>query len=317
MTSEPLDIRVSLVNTDHRELLSHCLASIPAACRGLRWAVTVIDNASTDGSAQMVATEFPWAEVRRNARRRGFAANHNQVIAPVVETRAARYVLILNEDTELQPDSVAALVRHGDGDERIGAVAPDLRGPAGEAQEAYRSLPTPAREAMDALRPGIRRAPRGRGYLNGSCLLLRTDALRGVGLLDDRFFIFYEDADLCRRLVAARWTLTISEGARVVHHEHQTVSQGSLDGPMSRQMLRSRHLYLRKHHGAVAAALTDVVVRIGFTLRALKALGEGLAGSDAAARCRARAFFRLARYDPRAELEHERRADADEPIPST
>src|ERR1700716_785682 len=78
MVTEVLEVEISLVNTNNRALLNACLASLPEACAGLNWHVTVVDNESRDGSAEMVATEFPSARLIRNAKRLGFGANHNQ-----------------------------------------------------------------------------------------------------------------------------------------------------------------------------------------------------------------------------------------------
>src|SRR5438105_11672953 len=145
MTARGVDVHVSLVSTDNRELLRRCLASLPAACEGLDWAVTVIDNASTDGTAEMVAAEFPWARLLVNGRRLGFTANHNQVIGPVVAEDGSRYVLILNEDTECDPQSIAELVACGDANRRVGSAGAYVVGPDGLQQPSLQPFPTVAR----------------------------------------------------------------------------------------------------------------------------------------------------------------------------
>src|ERR1700737_1865242 len=113
MAADVLEGEISLVNTNNRALLNACLASLPEACAGLNWHVTVVDNESLDGSAEMVATRFPTAQLIRNAKRLGFGANHNQVLVPALESHV-RHVLILNEDTELDPGSVRELVAFAD-----------------------------------------------------------------------------------------------------------------------------------------------------------------------------------------------------------
>lgn len=301
-----VDVHVSLVNTNNRELLRRCLASLPeAAGRDVAWRATVVDNASSDGSAEMVRAEFPRAQLRVNAARLGFSANHNQVLGPVVAEDVARYVLVLNEDTELRPGSLAELVRFADERRDAGAVGPGLVAPDGRRQVSFFAFPSVRDQFGSTLVPGrAQRTVRGSGWLNGSCLLLRTEALREVGLLDERFFIFFEDTDMGLRLCRAGWSSELCETATVVHHEHQTVSRQPADSPMERQFLRSRYLYFRKHRGRLAAVWVAALVRAALTARAAKALLGSLAGNRAE-RVLARLLWRLARYDPNVPLAHE------------
>ena len=300
------DVEISLVSTDNRELLEACLRSLPAACEGLDWHVTVVDNASSDGTAEMVQRDFPAARLMRNDSRLGFSVNHNKVIGPVVAEGSARYVVVLNEDTELEPGSVAALVAYADAHPRTGVVGPAIFGTEGERQPSYFRFPGVLGQIGWALRPG-RALPqhRGEGWLNGSCLLVRVSALEEIGLLDDRFFIFFEDTDLGYRMRAAGWSSDVVEEARILHHGHMTVSQPALGSAMERQMLRSRYLYFEKHHGRARAWLVATGVRAAFWLRAGKAWVEREQTVDGRP---SHALLRdAAQYSPRSTLEHETR----------
>jgi N-acetylglucosaminyl-diphospho-decaprenol L-rhamnosyltransferase len=305
MAADVVDVEVSLVNTDNRELLARCLASLPAAAGSVTWRVTVVDNASGDGSREVVRQEFPGARLLVNPTRRGFSANHNRVIDEVLAKRSARYVLVLNEDTELGSGSLEELIAFGDRSPRLGAIGPRLIGSDGREQPSYFRFPRVERQFWETLRPG-RPAQTGEadGWLNGSCLVIRAEALRDVGGLDDRFFIFYEDTDLGLRLHRAGWRSAVCPSAQVVHHEHQTVASSPSAGPMERQMLRSRYLYFRKHHGAARAWLVAMLVRFALTVRAAKALIASLRGDDGE-RALARLLWALARYDPEGPLAHE------------
>ena len=110
------DISVSLVNTDNRELLLACLRSLPGAAREVSLQTIVIDNASTDGSADAVADAFPDVELVRLDRRQGFGANHNQAI----RRSRGRYVFILNEDTVLHEGALDRLCRFMDQNPGVG-----------------------------------------------------------------------------------------------------------------------------------------------------------------------------------------------------
>jgi GT2 family glycosyltransferase len=302
----PLDVEVSLVNTNNRELLRSCLGSLLGACEGLRWHATVVDNASQDGSAEMVAADFPWAQVLRNEVRLGFSANHNLVLGPVIASRSARYVLVLNEDTELDPGSVGALVSHCDGRPETGIAGPAIRGSDARPQASLFRFPGVLEALWSTLRP--RREPIAGGdggWLNGSCLLIRTEALRQVGSLDDRFFIFSEDTDLAIRCRRAGWQSVLCDAAGIVHHGHQTVSQPALGSVMERQMVRSRYLYFRKHHGRGAAVLVTTLVRSGLLLRGVWALTQAAFRGGPSDQKTGALLLELARYNPRTVLPHE------------
>jgi N-acetylglucosaminyl-diphospho-decaprenol L-rhamnosyltransferase len=302
-----LDVEISLVNTSNRDLLERCLASLPAACERLAWHVTVVDNASTDGSAELVEERFPEARLRRNEIRLGFSTNHNLVLRPAVAEGFARYLLILNEDTELRPGAVTELVRFCDGRPEIGAAGPTLVLPDGRKQQSLPPLPlTDFRDELIRMFRPTRPFPQAtRVRLQGSCVLVRAEALRRIGLLDERFFIFFEDTDLCRRLWDAGWSCAVCEDAVVLHHEHQTVSKRPYGTAMERQMLRSRYLYFRKHHGRGRTLILVSAARLALALRAAKALVEAVGGRDPSGGQRARMLLDLASYDPRVALLHE------------
>jgi GT2 family glycosyltransferase len=309
--SAVVDVQISLVNTDNRDLLARCLASLSAAAGSISWRATVVDNASRDGSAELVRRDFPSVRLLENRTRRGFSANHNRVIKEVLSLGSARYVLVLNEDTELEPGSLQKLTAFADDERRLGAIGPRLVGPDGREQLSYFSFPAVSQQFSETLRPGRARQPADdAGWLNGSCLLIRTEALRDVGGLDERFFIFWEDTDLGLRLHRAGWRSAVCDAARVVHHEHQTVASSSAGAAMEQQMLRSRYLYFQKHHGALRAWLVAALVRLALSLRAAKAF-VGSLGRDAGERTLAGLLWRLARYDPCVPLAHELAAAGD------
>ncbi len=300
-----MDVEISLVNTNNRALLKACLASLPEACTALTWHVTVVDNESRDGSAEMVANEFPAARLIRNSKRLGFGANHNQVIVPAVKS-GVRHLLILNEDTELDPGSVRQLVAFADEHKRVGAVGPAIRGGDGRLQPSYLPFPTVLGQFWSCLRPGRspRRPTRG-GWLNGSCVLLRTEALRQVGTLDDRFFIFFEDTDLGERFRQNGWESALCEKATILHHGHVTVALASAGSVWEWQMLRSQYQYFCKHRGRLAGLLLSGLVRGALLVRATKALVVSMLSRDRSERETASLLIDLVKYDPRKLLPHE------------
>jgi N-acetylglucosaminyl-diphospho-decaprenol L-rhamnosyltransferase len=168
-------------------------------------------------------------------------------------------------------------------------------------------FPTTLHLLFHSLRPGTPpSAPAQReGWLNGSCVLLRPQALRETGTLDERFFIFFEDTDLGLRLRRAGWTSAIAQDAGMVHLEHSTVSTPALNSSMARQMLRSQWLYVRKHNGPVQAAILAALVRVLLVARAVKAGARGWFQRNADERTKARHLLALASYRASRPLAHE------------
>lgn len=282
-----------------------CLRTLPDACRGLAWRATVIDNVSGDGSLEMLAAEFPDVSVVANQVRLGFGANHNQVVRRLVADGSARYVLVLNDDTEVGPEAVARMVATMDHRSDLGAVVPSVVDGCGRASATRLAYPT-ARSWLRTDRFDITELPEpANGWLQGSCLLLRVEALRQVGGFDERFFLFYEDVDLSLRLVRAGWALGVSPEAEVVHHGHATVLKPGLVAVTPKQGVRSRYLYFAKHVGPRRTALLSAVGRSVMLARAAKAGAVWARTRNPVARDRARRLLGLARLDPRQPLAQE------------
>ena len=299
------DVVVSIVCTNNRPVLEGCLQSLPAACEGLRWRATVIDNAGTDGTSEMVRRQFGWAHLVRNDRRCGFGHNHNLTIDPMVEREDARYVMVLNDDTRLDPQAVTNMIREMDEAPALGAIGPQIRGVDGAPQQSLFGFPSVGHLLIHQFRPGLPSGTPGQdGWLNGSCLVLRREALQQAGSFDERYFIFFEDTDLGHRLREAGWRSTVSRDAGMVHLEHQTVSMPAVSSIMARQMLRSQWLYASQRRGASSALALSIGTRAALLLRSAKAAAEGALG-DAEARLLARALVGLAWYQPARALPHE------------
>lgn len=305
-----LDVVVSIVCHDNAAALDGCLATLPAACDGVSWEACIVENVPASGVRDLVREKYPWASLISNSRQLGFSANHNQVLLPALRDRRARYLLILNDDTLLDLGAVAALVAVADAHLSVGALGPQIRGVDGAEQQSYFPFPTLRGEvALSLSQPRSRRGLQ-RGWLNGSCVLFRAAALETIGVLDDRFFLFFEDTDISHRLWSAGWCVAVTPRARIVHLEHQTVTQPGLGSTMERQMLRSRYLYMRKHRGRASAALLTLLLRLTYGVRAAKALAVALATCDPQERATARVLLGLVACRPTAPLAHELRAQS-------
>lgn len=296
-----LDVEISIVNHQNRDLVRRCLTSLPGACAGVSWNTTVVDNVSGDGSLGMLADEFPDVEVVANTSRLGYGANHNQVLRRVLGEQTARYALVLNDDTELLPGAVASLVSAMDGLPRAGAMVPKILVPPENHVAMNRIAYPSARMLLTFDITRTTEPPDPNGWLQGCCLLLRVEALRQVGLFDESFFLFYEDTDLSRRLEDGGWMLASSAEATVLHVGHASVLSTEFAAKTPLYGQRSRYLYFRKHLGAAQARLIITVERAALVARAARARVRAHRHRDDAALARSRLLVRLARFDPTSE----------------
>ena len=265
-------VSIVIVSWNTRDLLRDCLASTLGACAALgRPAeVIVVDNASTDGTSEMVRREFPGVQLVENRQNAGFAAANNQGI----RLRRGGHVLLLNPDTKVTPDFLRVLVGFLEANPDVGAVGPRLIDRDGAHQVSCAPLPTLGRELwrllhLDALYrvasyPASRwatRTPQDVECIQGACLLIRGAALDEAGLLDERFFVYTEEVDLCRRLRDRGWRLMWVPAAEIVHYGGQSTRQ--VEARMFLELYRTKVQYFRKHAGVTGAAAYKLVLLAG------------------------------------------------------
>lgn len=257
-----IDVSVVVVNWNVRDLLRRCLHSI-AQYPVPSIEVIVVDNASTDGSVDMVRAEFPAVRLVVNSENRGFPGAINQGIS----LARGRYVLLLNPDTELVGETFGTMVAFADEHPDVGVVGPQLLNSDGSVQSSRRRFPTLATAFFEStwLQPYAPRRLLERYYvgdqpddrvqdvdwLMGAALMARCEAIERVGPMDERFFMYSEELDWCRRFREVGWRVVYLPTAQIFHYE----------GKSSEQVLPSRHIhfqtskvrYFRKYHGPVAA----------------------------------------------------------------
>jgi GT2 family glycosyltransferase len=263
------DLTISIVNHNSRELLLACLDSLA----GTAAEIVVLDNASEDGSVEVVRERFPDVRLIAQPFRAGFGANHNTVI----RATRGRYVCVLNADTTAADWGFERMVAYLDGHPRVAAIGPKLVYPEGRSQVSAWRFPTPLVTLLGLITlslVGVRQSegsrPRAVGWVTGAALLLRRAALDEVGLFDEDFFLYSEEVDLQFRLHRAGWNVHYFPEVTVIHHESQLNT--SMPERRINEMWRSVHRYWRKHHspaGARVAALclgAQAGVRAGLML---------------------------------------------------
>ncbi len=261
-----MDLSIVILNYNTHDHLRACLGALQgegstSLCGGpIEAEVIVVDNASADGSAAMVAVEFPWVRLIRSPRNGGFAFGNNQALTSC----RGRNVLLLNPDTLMPRGGIAAMIDRLKTHPEAGVIGPKLLKPDGSMHLACRrSFPTPAVAfyRVSGLSRLFPRSPRfGRynlTYLDpdqaievdsvcGACLLVRLAVIERVGLLDERFFMYGEDLDWCLRTRQMGWTVRYEPGI-VVQHQHGASSRKRALRT-TYHFFRAMDLFYRKHY---------------------------------------------------------------------
>lgn len=254
-----MHLSIAIVNWNTRELLSNCLESIFKHPPAFPYNVVVVDNASSDGSSEMVRELFPQVCLIDNQENVGFARGNNQAL----RMTDSKYVLLLNPDTVVQPDAIQTLVEFMESNPTAGAAGPRVLNPDGTLQTSCYVAPTLKHEffrlfhlsriypySTYKMKNWNTSLPRSVDIIQGDCLMLRKTALDQVGLLDESFFIYSEDVDLCYRLQRASWGLYWVPKSQIIHFGGQ--STGQVAAEMFLQLYQSKLMCMRKHHGKAA-----------------------------------------------------------------
>jgi N-acetylglucosaminyl-diphospho-decaprenol L-rhamnosyltransferase len=267
-----LDLSVVIVNWNTRGLLSDCLQSVQATAGDIVSEVIVVDNGSSDGSQAMLAERFPDVRLLQNAENVGFARACNQG----VNASSGQYALLLNSDAVLTDTAAQSMVALANQQLHAGVVGAQLRNPDGTFQASYTPFPTLLQELL--ILSGIGRIVYGRwypsrgpeedsgpqrvDYVEGACLLVRREAFEGVGGLDEQYFMYAEEVDLCYEMNRHGWEVWYHPDAKVIH----VAGASSRNRPVAREedLYRSRLRFFRKHYGTGAAQLLKLQM-CGFT----------------------------------------------------
>ncbi len=291
-------VSVIIVGWQVRDLLRGCLTSIAAYETLDRLDVWVVDNASTDGTAAMVAAEFPWVRLVALDENPGFAVGNNVAL----RWATGDVCILLNPDTELHDAALTALAAYLRTHPAVGVVGPRLVNIDGTLQSAgfappslfqvwYDLVPWPRRLYHSRLNGRYPDAPADTAYAVGfplgACLAVRRDALDRIGLLDEAYGMYMEELDFCARVRAAGYAVHLLPTVTVTHHGGQSTRQ------MPEAMFLALHRARRRFYARYRPAWWNVYARwltkaglIVLTMQAFVAFRRGkLAWSE----CRARA----------------------------
>jgi hypothetical protein len=278
-------LSICIANTNHRDLLDNALRSIyqnPPSCT---FEVLVVDNASTDGSADMVKSKYREVILTRNTERLGYPANCNKNM----QKATGEYFLILNEDVEILPGSLDVGVRFLQENSQVGMVGAAMILPTGQIQlTSARHFPTILTELLGWSRlPEL--FPRNKffgHYLMSywphdtvrevdlvleAGMLVRRSAVEQVGMMDEGFFFCYDGPDWCRRFWNAGWKVVYHPDMRLIHYDGQSSREGGRPNFwILAESIRSSVRYYTKHHGPIYALAFRCVMVMVFSLYIVK-----------------------------------------------
>lgn len=300
----PVSVAIALVNYCTPDLTIDCLRSLEAEVA--QWpgsSVVVADNASPDGSGAVIAKAIAdngwsdWAHVLAMPENGGFSYGNNAVVREQLgKSDPPDYIWLLNTDTIVRPGALGALIDFMQANPEVGMTGSRLEHPDGERQcSAFRFLSV-ASEFEGSIRIGIftrlmKRwmvapplpdAPTRFDWLSGASLLVRTDVYRDIGLMDEDYFLYFEEVDFCRRAAKRGWSCWYVPQSRVIHLVGRSTGVTGASGMSKRRApywFKSRRRYFLKHHGLVYATLADVALGLGTTLSMLRHAIEGTASA--------------------------------------
>lgn len=269
-----MKLSVIIVSWNVREDLIRCLRSIFENSPACEFEVVVVDNASSDGTAECIKRDFTAVAVIANEQNRGFAGANNEGI----QKAGGQYIFLLNPDTIVHKGSLDTLIGFMDNNPDAGACGPKLLNTDGTTQASVRRFPTFRgalyRHSVFRL-TGIFRAQYRKWLMKdfeydrqadveqlmGSALLIRRSAIEQVGMMDERFFMYYEEVDFCYRLKQRGWRIVFVPEATITHLGGR--SAGQVPAARRAMMFASMLAFFRKHRGGFRTAVFSLVFKPG------------------------------------------------------
>jgi GT2 family glycosyltransferase len=279
---------VVIVNYRTPRLVVDCLRSLaPEITAELSLRVLITDNLSGDDSIPIIdeairANGWTWAELRPLPRNGGFAYGNNAVIRELLSTaKPPRYVWLLNPDTIARPRAATVLIDFLEAHPGVGIAGGRLEDPDGKPQTAAFRFPSLLGEFEDTVRIGLvsralarfrvppppREVSHRADWVSGASMMVRREVFETVGLMDEGYFLYFEETDFCLRSRRAGWPIWHVPASRVIHLEGQSTGVTGANLAQKRRpkyWFDSRARYYRKNHGATYALLADLTYIAGF-----------------------------------------------------
>ena len=275
-----MDLSVIILNYNTRDILRRCLASVFASHTDFKFEVLVADNGSADGSQEMVKSQFPQAKLTENGKNVGFSKGNNAAIGQ----SSGRYVLLLNSDTEVRPNTLDLCVKRMEADKDIGILGCKVLLPDGSLDKACRrKFPNPWNSFLRLF--GLRRfsnyninSPVNQEVeidaVTGAFLMIRREAMDKVGLLDEDYFMYGEDLDWCWQVKHTGFKVLYYPQAEITHYKYS--SSQSIPFFIIRQAHDAMKIFYRKHYADKYPWVFNQLVYLGISIRMFCVLSMNL-----------------------------------------
>jgi len=266
-----VQLSIIIVNWNTKDLLRGCLESVLRETKSIESEITVVDNASSDRSCEMVEAEFPQIQLIKNEENLGFAKANNQAIAKA----KGEFILLLNPDTVVCENSLEKMLRFMQSNLKVGIIGPKMLNPDRTLQVSCHAKPGLVFSSLSWFISGMfyeklclskNEEPAEVGYVSGACLLIRRKTIDAIGLLDENFFIYAEEADWCMRAEKENWKVYFIPEAEIIHYAKESAKKYGLVA-MSKIRAQSNYFLIRKHFGKFKADLFCFLVAILATTR--------------------------------------------------
>jgi N-acetylglucosaminyl-diphospho-decaprenol L-rhamnosyltransferase len=280
------DVTVIVVNYNTAHLLERMFSALDDGRGILGLQVIVVDNASRDNSVQILREKYPGAELIENTTNIGFGRANNQALPRV----RGRYILLLNTDAFVSPDTLPKTVDFMDAHPQCGVLGVKLVGQDGSLQPSCRYFPTPwnvflVSSGLKRFFPGTRLVDdpswdpamlRECDWVPGCYYMVRQEVIERIGLFDPRYFLYCEEVDHCRSVRQAGWSVIYYPCTQVMHIGGESALS---EGPLTRTgrqisilQIESQLLYFRKHHGVMGVLAGTFLAALSDVMEACKAL---------------------------------------------
>ncbi len=271
-----MDLSVIILNFNTKDLLKACLKSVFRSQTNFKFEVLVLDNRSTDGSTEMVRAEFPQVRLIENGANLGFSKGNNVAIKQAM----GKYILLLNSDTEVRPDTFDLCIKRLEQDQIIGALGCKVLLPDGSLDQACRrKFPNPWNSFLRLF--GLKRLSdyNVSGDINtesevdaitGAFMMVRKSVIDQVGLLDEEYFMYGEDLDWCWRIKEAGFKILYYPQASITHFKYG--SSQAIPFFIIRMAHQAMKIFYRQHYAIKHSWLFNQCVYLGISTRMLGVL---------------------------------------------
>jgi GT2 family glycosyltransferase len=269
-----MDLSIIIVNWNTRDWLLKCIASLYKALGQWKSEIIVVDNASQDDSVKAVSGKYPGVQIIQNEQNLGFSKANNRGI----RRASGRYIALVNSDALVREETFDRMIPYMDAHPGIGLIGPKVLNPDSSLQLQSRPRHFPTLWRLLCQATGLNASYSSLLYysagstkevdiLGGCFWLLRKETLDAVGLLDERFFIYAEDVDWCRRLSHTRWKALYYPVAEILHYAGASSDKAPVRFFL--EMYRSNLIYWEKHYGRPGQLAYWVIMMLNRTLRVL------------------------------------------------